>query len=75
MDTSEVLQKLTSFNKRLANLADQVHETREQAQHTLDRIYLLRDDIEQLRRRLLAETEQDTPAPAGLRLGTTPGRI
>jgi hypothetical protein len=58
METHEVLHKLASFSKRLATLADQTHEIREQAQHTLDRLYLLREDIEQFRR-LLAEGATD----------------
>ncbi len=62
MNTDEFLRMLTSISKRLATLGDQAHETREQAQHTLDRIYLLREDVEQLRRRLLAEGETPTPA-------------
>jgi hypothetical protein len=56
MDTNEILQLLTSFSKRLATIADQAHETREQAQHTLDRVYLLCDHIEQLRRRIMVES-------------------
>ncbi|HEY7312287.1 MAG TPA: hypothetical protein VH643_23185 [Gemmataceae bacterium] len=59
MDTHEILQLLMSFNKRLATIADQAHETREQAQHTLDRIYLLSDHIEQLRRRIEIESVTD----------------
>lgn len=66
METNEILHKLASFSKRLATLADQVHEMREQAQHTLDRIYLLREDIEQVRRRLAADMgeESRTPLPS-----------
>jgi hypothetical protein len=56
MDTHEILQLLTSFSKRLATLADQAHETREQAQHTLDRVYLLCEHIEELRRRIVIES-------------------
>jgi regulator of replication initiation timing len=59
MDSSEVLYKLAMFNRRLATLADQVHELREQAQHTLDRMHPLRDDIEQTQRTLRAECEQE----------------
>jgi regulator of replication initiation timing len=63
MENSEVLRKLTSFNKRLATLADQVHELREQAQHTLDRMYLLRDDIEQLQRLIRADADRELANP------------
>jgi hypothetical protein len=59
MKSDEIVQMLTSFSKRLATLADQAHETREQAQHTLDRIYLLREDVEQMRRRIMEETTED----------------
>ena len=59
METHEILQLLMSFNKRLATIADQAHETREQAQHTLDRIYLLSDHIEQLRHRIEIESVTD----------------
>lgn len=67
MEANEVLHKLTSFNKRLATLADQVHELREQAQHTLDRIYLLREDIDQVRRRFAADMGEDSRTPLPLR--------
>jgi Mg2+ and Co2+ transporter CorA len=62
MKNSEIAQMLTSFSKRLATLADQAHETREQAQHTLDRIYLLREDVEQMRRRFLSDLAEKAPA-------------
>jgi hypothetical protein len=55
METHDILYKLTCFSKRLATLADQTQEIREQAQHTLDRLYLLREDIEQFRRLLQIE--------------------
>jgi hypothetical protein len=59
MESNEIVQRLRSFNKRLGTLADQVHELREQAQHTLDRMYLLREDIEQLERLLRANAERE----------------
>jgi regulator of replication initiation timing len=59
MDSNEVLSKLASFTRRLATLADQIHELREQAQHTLDRMYLLREDIEQLQRAIRDEAENE----------------
>ena len=67
MESNEILHKLTSFNKRLATLADQVHEMREQAQHTLDRLYLLREDIEDVRRRLAADMDEATRTPLPMR--------
>lgn len=63
MEINEILHKLASFSKRLATLADQAHETREQAQHTLDRIYLLREDVEQVRRRLAADMGEEARTP------------
>jgi|SwirhisoilCB2_FD_contig_31_10482704_length_250_multi_3_in_0_out_0_1 hypothetical protein len=59
MDTNEVLQLLTTFSKRLATLADQALETRQQAQHTHDRILLLCEHIEELRRRIVMESVTD----------------
>ncbi len=59
MDPEEMLQRLTRFGRRLATIADQIHETREQAQHALDRVYLLCDDVEQLRRELAAAVEAE----------------
>ncbi len=64
MKTNEIIQLLASFSKRLATLADQAHETREQAQHTLDRIYLLREDVEQMRRRILSDAAAERPTEA-----------
>jgi hypothetical protein len=62
--TNEVLQLLASFSKRLATLADHAHETREQAQHTLDRIYLLRQDVEKLRKQILIDFDSEAPVPS-----------
>jgi hypothetical protein len=59
MKTNEILHMLGCVSKRLATLADQAHETREQAQHTLDRIYLLREDVERLQERILDESNED----------------
>lgn len=63
MMTDEVLYILTNVSKRLATLADHAHETREQAQHTLDRIYLLRQYLDELKQRILSESEMETPVP------------
>jgi hypothetical protein len=59
MNPEDMLQRLTRFGRRLTTIADQIHETREQAQHALDRVYLLCDDIEQLRRELTASIEAE----------------
>jgi hypothetical protein len=69
MDPEEMLERLTRFGRRLTTIADQIHETREQAQHALDRVYLLCDDVEQLRRELTAAIEAErylaSPRPTG----------
>jgi hypothetical protein len=69
MNPEEMLQRLTRFGRRLTTIADQIHETREQAQHALDRVYLLCDDVEQLRRELAAAIEAERylsrPRPTG----------
>jgi len=64
MDSEEMLQRLTRFGRRLTTIADQIHETREQAQHALDRVYLLLDDVEQLRRELAAAVEAERYLPS-----------
>jgi hypothetical protein len=70
MTPNEMMTLLLSFEKRLATIADQAHETREQAQHTLDRINRLRRDLDLLKQTLVAametvqfEPEPETPAP------------
>jgi hypothetical protein len=60
MSNEEVLNLLTTFEKRLATIADQAAETREQAQHTLERIQRLRQDLGQLRDRILASVDTQT---------------
>jgi hypothetical protein len=52
MTPDEVVNLLLSFERRLGTIADQAHETREQAQHTLDRINRLRRDLELLRQHI-----------------------
>ena len=56
MAPHEVMTLLLSFEKRLATIAEQAHETCEQAQHTLDRINRLRRDLDQLKQTLVAAT-------------------
>ena len=55
MTDPEFNDLLTTVAKRLATLADMAHETREQAQHVLDRLTLLREDINALKYRLSQE--------------------
>jgi hypothetical protein len=54
MTLEEMVTLLLSFERRLATIADQAHETREQAQHTLDRINRLRRDLDLLKQNLTA---------------------
>jgi hypothetical protein len=63
MTPAEVLSHLTGFDKRLATLVDQATETVAQAQHTLDRINRLREDLNQLRAFFLASTETGDYTP------------
>jgi len=56
MTDAEFNELLTAVAKRLATLADMAHETREQAQHVLDRLTLLREDINALKYRLKQAT-------------------
>jgi hypothetical protein len=66
MTPEEIVSLLLSFEKRLATIADQAHETREQAQHTLDRINRLRHDLDAFRLRLMSsfDTIDYVPVPA-----------
>jgi hypothetical protein len=57
MNTTEIVNLLTGFEKRLGTIADQAQETREQAQHTLERINLLLQEIENVRRKVMATIE------------------
>jgi hypothetical protein len=63
----DVLAALVSFERRLDSIADQARETREQAQHTLDRLNRLRRDLERFREDVLAasDTMELPPGPAG----------
>jgi uncharacterized coiled-coil DUF342 family protein len=66
MIPEEIVSLLFSFEKRLATIADQAQETREQAQHTLDRINRLRHDLDLFKQRLLSsvDTINYVPVPA-----------
>jgi uncharacterized protein YoxC len=57
MTPDEMINLLSSFEKRLATIADQAHETREQAQHTLDRLNRLRRDLELVKERLTSSVD------------------
>jgi hypothetical protein len=57
MTPDEMVTLLLSFERRLATIADQAHETREQAQHTFDRINRLRRDLELLKMNLTASLD------------------
>ncbi len=59
MNAQEVARLLTRFEKRLATLADQARETRERAQHALDRLNRLRQDVKRLKAQMLAEIPTD----------------
>jgi hypothetical protein len=54
MTAEELMTILLSYERRLASIADQAHETREQAKHTLDRVNLLRRDLELFRQHVAA---------------------
>jgi hypothetical protein len=57
MTPEEMMSILLSYERRLASIADCAHETREQAQHTLDRVNRLRRDLELFRQHLAAATD------------------
>lgn len=67
MTTKEILALLANFEKRLSTIADQATETREQAQHTLDRINKLRQEVEQVKARIVstADTGEHVPLKQG----------
>ena len=57
MKTEELLRRLEGLEKKLASVATQARETREQAQHTLDRLDLVRQELQQFRLALLAKAD------------------
>jgi hypothetical protein len=63
MTPEEMMSILLSYERRLASIADCAHETREQAQHTLDRVNRLRRDLELFRQHLAAATDTVNFAP------------
>jgi predicted nucleic acid-binding Zn-ribbon protein len=63
MTPNDVLNLLNSFQKRLATIEDQARESRDQAQHVLDRVGKLRHDLEELTKRVLATIDTGEHAP------------
>jgi septal ring factor EnvC (AmiA/AmiB activator) len=63
MKADEVLKLLTKLDRRLATIRDQARETREQAQHTLDRLDRLRQDLERIRHTVIASVETSDSIP------------
>jgi hypothetical protein len=57
MTADEVIGRLAAMEKRLASLADQAHETWQQARHTLERIELVRSSLEQLKLDVLSTSD------------------
>lgn len=57
MNNDEVLDLLVKLERRMLALADAAQEAREQAQHVLDRLTLLLDDVTALRQALSAEAD------------------
>jgi hypothetical protein len=72
MTTQEVLDFLEAMERRLAALEGEAQQTLEGAQHTLDRLTGLRDDLRQIDRAVHAlappdekekDSDDDTPRP------------
>ena len=59
--------RFINFEKRLTTVADMARETREQAQHTLERVRRLRRDLRKLHDDLVARasTNEDLRIPPG----------
>jgi ABC-type transporter Mla subunit MlaD len=63
MNTEEIVRLLTRLDRRLATVADQARETREQAQHTLDRLERLRQDLDRIRLTVAASADTSDQLP------------
>jgi hypothetical protein len=63
MTPNDVLNLLNSFQKRLATIEDQARESRDQAQHVLDRVGKLRHDLEELAKKVLATMDTGEHVP------------
>ena len=67
MTVDDLFTQFLSFERRLATIADLALETREQAQHTLDRINRLRRDLERFKQTLTCDDDTagyQPPPPA-----------
>jgi predicted nucleic acid-binding Zn-ribbon protein len=67
MTPNDVLNLLTSFQKRLTTIENQAREARDQAQHVLDRLGKLQNDLEGLVRKVVAmlDTGEHVPLSEG----------
>ena len=63
MTTDELLKLLSRLDRRLATVSDQVRETREQAQHAMDRLDRLRHDLDRIRREITASADTSDSLP------------
>jgi hypothetical protein len=63
MNTLDFINLLATLEKRLSTIADQAAETREQAQHTLDRLHRLRQDIEAVKAKLISISDTGSHTP------------
>jgi hypothetical protein len=68
MTAQDVVVCINKVERRLGTLADQILEIRAQAQHALDRLNLLRREMELLRGAMHSsdDTVHDCPAVAGV---------
>jgi hypothetical protein len=72
MTAEEMMSVLLSYERKLSTIADQAHETREQAQHTLDRVNRLRRDLGLFRQHLGVVRDAASDAPAESFTGLSP---
>jgi hypothetical protein len=63
MKAEELHRLLTRLGRRLETIADQARETREQAQHTLDRVERLAAEVEHIRQAITATAETSDCIP------------
>ncbi|HVS37220.1 MAG TPA: hypothetical protein VMS17_16780 [Gemmataceae bacterium] len=64
MKTEEMLKLLARLERRLTTISDQMQETREQAQHAIDRLERLRQDLERIRKDITASADTSDSLPA-----------
>jgi hypothetical protein len=65
MMTNELLDLLAGLARRLASIADQAQETCAQAQHTLDRVNRLRQELDQVSKKILSIADTGEHKPLG----------